>query len=443
MKRPAISKLDRQSNRRARDGREEHGVTMVLVASAMVAVMAMAALSIDVVTLYLANAETQRSADTAALAAARILSISGMTGDPTDNTNNWTAACTMATQVAQSVANQNIVGGAAPSTVTVTFPNDPSGNCSDVGVATVFGLNPIVQVQVQRSNIPTFFARIWGHRSANISATAAAEAFNASNSAAYAASVVGVQPRCVKPWVVGNGSPNVYINTTDGAIKNTGIQSGGVGTGVIGSTILLQPPDPPGCSATGSCMLMEGKTVDLNRYIAASVQGLPVAVASGATGDAWQEAIGGCDQTTVYACGTVGGATADLTVNLGATNGDTYIAGQALTNSGDTINTGVYPYQIRAGFANPLVSSGVVNDDDVITSSNSIVTIPLMDSAVNLAGVAQPPVTIVGYLQVFITSVNPNGNMNATVLNVAGCAPSPPTSVTGSSPVPIRLINYP
>src|SRR3984957_8727793 len=116
MKHPTISRLERRSSNGANDRESERGVTMVLVATALVAVMAMAALSIDVVTLYLANAETQRSADTAALAAARLLSISGMTGDPTDNTNNWTAACTMATQVAQSVANQNIVGGAAPST---------------------------------------------------------------------------------------------------------------------------------------------------------------------------------------------------------------------------------------------------------------------------------------------------------------------------------------
>ncbi len=63
----------------------ESGVTMVLMALAMVAILAMAALSIDVVTLYLANAEAQRSADTAALAAARVLSISGMTGDPSNS----------------------------------------------------------------------------------------------------------------------------------------------------------------------------------------------------------------------------------------------------------------------------------------------------------------------------------------------------------------------
>ncbi len=56
--------------------RRECGVTMVLVALAMVAIIAMAALSIDVITLYLAREEAQRSADAAALAAARVISLS-------------------------------------------------------------------------------------------------------------------------------------------------------------------------------------------------------------------------------------------------------------------------------------------------------------------------------------------------------------------------------
>ncbi len=74
MKHPTISRLARGSIDGAKDRQSERGVTMVLVAMAIVAIMAMAALSIDVVTLYLANAESQRSANTAALAAARILS---------------------------------------------------------------------------------------------------------------------------------------------------------------------------------------------------------------------------------------------------------------------------------------------------------------------------------------------------------------------------------
>src|ERR1700737_5455348 len=88
--------------RPARPG--ERGVTMVLMAIAMVAILAMAALSIDVVTLYLANTEAQRSADTAALAAARVLSITGMTGDPAHSAaggiaNPWQQPCALAPSV--------------------------------------------------------------------------------------------------------------------------------------------------------------------------------------------------------------------------------------------------------------------------------------------------------------------------------------------------------
>src|ERR1700680_5128930 len=105
---------------------QEAGITMVLVAVAMVAILSMAALSIDVVTLYLAKEEAQRSADAAALAAARILSILGITGTA-GNANApaaWAAICggpsSPATQTASAVGMQNAVGGLA-ATVTVTY----------------------------------------------------------------------------------------------------------------------------------------------------------------------------------------------------------------------------------------------------------------------------------------------------------------------------------
>src|SRR3974390_2317859 len=93
----------------------ERGITMVLVALAMVAIVAMAALSIDVITLYLAREEAQRSADSAALAAARLISLSGIMGDPSNTTTLWSQICggasSPATQVAQAVAQQNAVAG--------------------------------------------------------------------------------------------------------------------------------------------------------------------------------------------------------------------------------------------------------------------------------------------------------------------------------------------
>ncbi|HWJ48492.1 MAG TPA: hypothetical protein VNS62_12615, partial [Candidatus Udaeobacter sp.] len=54
------------------------------------------------------------------------------------------------------------------------------------------------------------------------------------------------------------------------------------------------------------------------------------------------------------------------------------------------------------------------------------------------------PVTFVGFLQVFINAVDQYGNINVTVLNVAGCSnDATGTPVAGSSPVPVRLITPP
>ena len=71
----------------------ERGVTIALVAAAMVGMISMAALSIDIGTFYQARAEAQRAADAAALAAARVISLSGMTGDPSNTTGSWGPTC--------------------------------------------------------------------------------------------------------------------------------------------------------------------------------------------------------------------------------------------------------------------------------------------------------------------------------------------------------------
>src|SRR5579864_6728794 len=103
MKPPAIRRRlpSRQPSRP-----DERGVTIILVAISMVGILAMAVLSIDVITLYLARLEAQRSADAAALTAARIISISGITGtaDPATDTSSWSKICDGATSVATQAA---------------------------------------------------------------------------------------------------------------------------------------------------------------------------------------------------------------------------------------------------------------------------------------------------------------------------------------------------
>jgi hypothetical protein len=451
---------------------------MALVALAMVGIIAMAGLSIDVGTLYQASAEAQRSADAAALAAARVLSLSGVTGDPTNKSGDWAAACAAATQMAQTVAQQNTVGGAAPPLPTVTFLSTDTSSCTSVGA---FGVNPMVTVQVTQPNLPTYFSRIWGRTGNTVSATATAEVFNPSNSGTYASGgeMVPVQPRCVKPWIVPNKDPlnasgctaatcNSFVSTStvppQGSILNGGITYNGK-TGVIGENFNLVAD----CSSTGTCNSTFGLPAPyfVNppqpnyssapylppqpnlQYLPGQVLGSPVAVPSCGTTNPYQAAIAGCDQSTPYQCGVLAaGATQPSLVNLNenpsGAGGDTSTAAQCLINQAnvqDSINTGVYPYTITAGAGNPLNVSG-----SVITSSNSIVSLPIYDGNLLATGTQEPSVTIVGFLQVFINSVDGNGNLNVTVLNVAGCGnavPNGATPVNGTSPVPIRLITPP
>jgi Flp pilus assembly protein TadG len=454
---------------------------MVLMALAMVAILAMAALSIDVVTLYLANAEAQRSADTAALAAARVLSLTGMTGDPSNSgaINPWQQACALATSVAKAVATQNTMGGIAllPAQVTVTFPNNSDTQfCTASGPNLPFGVNPLVTVKVQRTDLPTFFARIWGRSPASVSATATAEAFNSSNSGnvgnVSTANITPVQPRCVKPWIVPNLDPGnagtcpasggpctPLVDNSDGSIKTPGIMVNNTPPGIIGRTFDLLADCKPvggGPCATGAGVAPPAANVTGSKpnlqYVPEQLPPSFTAVPSCTSSD-FQEAIAGCDQTTVYHCGS---ESQQSTVDLGQSNvkSDSVLGGQCLiraTGGGlgmgqDSLDTSSYPYKIEAGTANPLgVSSG-----SIITSSNSIVSFPIYDSANDngtFNGTGTSSVHIIGFLQVFINSVNiGNNSVNVTVLNVAGCGNgenSTGPAVSGTSPVPVRLITYP
>src|ERR1039458_1979929 len=79
-----------------------------------------------------------------------------------------------------------------------------------------------------------------------------------------------------------------------------------------------------------------------------------------------------------------------------------------LADGQDTLNASTYPFQILAGTSNPLLASGLASGTP-ITSSNSIVSLPIYDGNAS-SGTVKPsrttPVTIVGFLQVFINSVD-------------------------------------
>ena len=470
MKAPAIRKCNRSHQ-------NQRGVTIILVALSMVGILAMAALSIDVVTLYLARLEAQRSADTAALAAARVLSMSGITGDPANTSDQWPIVCTLATQVAKAVGSQSTVAGIS-STVTVTYLY--KGNTADCSAPSEgFGVNPQVQVQVQRTDLPSFFARMWGSRTTNVAASAVAEAFNPSGSYLLSGdtAIIPVQPRCVKPWVIPNFDPlnpggctgncAGFVDRASGAIQHPGISLNGSGSpGVIGETFWLVPDCDHGNPNNCSPFAAPQANYPAGSYVRGppNLLGLPgrvgtsTAIPSCSAGDPYEEAIEGCDSPLNYQCGAAGQNAVDLTKHNPGVNSITN-AVQCLIHQTDATNitsssgqdylqtTGTfgdpssYPYQILAGSSNPLgVSAGTP-----ITSSNSVVSLPIYDQVAvpSPAANAVTNVTFIGFLQVFINAVDVNGNRLVTVLNVAGCGNgSNPTGnpVTGSSPVPVRLI---
>src|SRR6202142_4233458 len=211
----------------------EKGVIITLVAVCMLGfVGAMAAFSINAVTLYTARSEAQMAADGAALAGARVLANSGMTS--ANSANVGTNAAPMAIKVATQVAANNPVGGR----------NLISGGacpgqeiCVSVNTGALdFVANPQVTVTVQRTDLPTFFARIWGRTAFTVKAKAIAEAYNPSSLQGTAGGPgLPIAPACVKPWLLPNMSPATagkIFDPASGAIQDTTLLGWPVAAGV-------------------------------------------------------------------------------------------------------------------------------------------------------------------------------------------------------------------
>ncbi len=124
-------------------------------------------------------------------------------------------------------------------------------------------------------------------------------------------------------------------------------------------------------------------------------------------------------------------------------NGST---GIGMTPPGAPLN---YPLQIQVGNNHPLAGTPTLSTNDYVTTSDSLVTVPVYDSGPPPGFIPNAPVNIIGFLQVFIdhafSGYGPNaGHFNVTIVNVAGCgsnASGTPVFTGSSSAVPVRLIH--
>jgi hypothetical protein len=378
--------------------RGEYGQTIILVAVSLVSLLAMAALAIDVVTLYVAKSEMQRAADAAALAGAKAFVDSGVTSDPTNLARQGTAQV-IAQQVITSILPENRIEGAPPVLVgTPTFDFTRNGN-------------PQVTVTLQRTDLPTFFARIWGRRLSTVSATAVAEAYNPANAAA---GYPPITPKCVKPMMVTNVAPNQFVDPA------TFVPT----PGLIGTPITLTPCGGAGC---GTNQFRPALVDPATPKLCPACQGV----------FDYENGIECCD-TTVYACGTtVTPVNVDTTMSAAGLMGARTNNGlQCMTNNPaqDTIDTtdltaGTGPAHITAG-------SGP-QSGNLVTTSRSVANLPIIDSPTT------PTVHVIGFLQVFVDASTP-ASVTAHILNIVGCGNAGAGAAVlggGYSPIPVRLIH--
>jgi hypothetical protein len=419
--------------------KNERGITLVLVAFSLLALLGMAALAIDVSTLYVAHGEAQRAADAAALAGARMFASSGYTSVSTPAPTTPAAAdvCqTSATPGADAAANRQAEAAAAQNLVAGQPATVQSIVCNTTAA------NPQITVTVQRTALPTFFGRIWGGTANSVTASAVAEAYNPSGSTAP------IQVQGVKPWLIPNCDPTnagpagdcaaggAFISAVDGSIQNNGsfvgklINLTDVGAGTptdtppatlqyYRATIPIRPPQPF-CPSTSAVSCGQVGSDDYHDNIACSSA---AQLTCGQTVGAGQPVFVGGGSTLLTDEGTQ--------CLIHATGAGAGLGQDVLTPSAPPIIIG------PGGDNNP---NPALQGQTNISRSDSVVSLPIYHTVTNLqTGTG----TIVGFLQLGITQDIGGGTISGVIMNVSGCNPgavaATPVVGGGVSPVPVRL----
>lgn len=434
--------------------KSERGVTVLVVAFTLLAMISMAALSVDLAELYVARGEAQRAADAAALAGAKMFATSGFTSAQgsgaliADGSNG--DICQGAILQAEAAATANTIAGQS-ATVVSTPVCDVTTNPQ----------NPTISVTVQRTAVPTFFARIWGNTGNTANATAVAEAYNPSGNTTTPATMPIATS--VKPWLVPNCDPTLGAGVCTGSYFIAG--NGNIANqtpSYIGQTIQLSLITTGHASATGGGYALDFYPLN----IPTTLPNQSPVCSQCAGGNPYKENIA-CTSQVYLQCGqTISNSnTVKIQTGFGLTN-NTRTGAQCLihTNTNgpstlqDTLLSPGPPVVIHGGDNNPDPNLRGV---DNISRSDSIVTVPLYNE--NTPGTplcsggncSSGHTTVIGFLQLAITQTNASGpQLQGVILNASGCSPAsmaaysagPPPSPqpvigSGTSPIPVRLIH--
>ena len=429
----------------------ERGATLFVVAASLVVLLAACGLAIDLVALYVGRSEAQRAADAAALAGADTFVTSGYTGGAVTAASLCPTSATsppsgIAGTAAASVGQSNHVGGQALASSAFTATCDFSHN-----VVNGISDDPLITVSVT-APMPTYFMKIFGITSENVSASATAEAFSPNNGTACFS--------CIKPFFLPNCDyASGHTSPKNNSCPQDTTKKGNGANGFAGYWVdpTSGQPSHPGTYPAG----FRGEPWQLHTASGPSkffevafseTPGAGTTCSGSQSKPQFEQSVEKCT-TVSFACGSKlcaldgkangpNGHSVGCLISYGAT-----CTSQSVTST-DSIST-VSPFTITAGPGNPFASSGT------ITQSASLITVPIYDGTLltpgNSQGLAE---TIVGWMQLFIQDVKHQGNddnIDVIVLNVTGCGTAGGGGGGacggavggGASFLPVRLVQHP
>jgi len=418
----------------------------------MVSLLAVAALAIDLTTLYVARGEIQRAADSAALAGAKAFVDSGITTNPA-NTGLQGVAQQIADSYAVAAAFQNNVAGAPAQMV-----GSPALDFSLEG-------NPRVTVRLQKANLPVFFAHIFGTSAATVAATATAEAYNPAFSQKNIGHFIPAAPKCVKPFLVPNIDPGSstkqkFVDEAKGFVT--------AGAPFLGEEITLTSAcgngnGKKGCNSPG---WPPGPGEYLPMLVSGTHTYCPSDAALGCgngNNSDFEKSTECCDGTTFdfQQCGaSTNSVTWDSSLDPGGANGAAENGLQCLVHTTSTGKPAGVAQQdtldvinFQAGTGPPQIIPGAFSiarynlaANAVMDTSDSIITVPVFQVPATMP--ANNQLTIVGFLQLFVYYVGPGASgkdVDAYIVNVIGCGKNAGSGAVvsggGVSPIPVRLIH--
>ena len=376
----------------------ERGMTLILVALCIVVFIGIAALAVDVGVLYTARTSAQHAADAGALAGAFTFVDNPLAPQPDT-----------AKDAAFRIANQNNVLG-TPCAIT---KDDVSVDVANRRVTV-----PVPCTAGRLHPIPVFFAHIFGLLSADVGATATAEA-----------STTPTGGRCIKPIYIPNTAlspaadaptacnanpPQIMFNPATGqtsawmqTLPNQG----------YGTPITLKPNSPPGALVPSQYYTLDlGAGANTYACVWASCMSDPAC---------------GANQSIVQ-CGN------QYPVKTGNMVGPTK---QGLDNliCAPSGNCSTNPPDIWGGIGDYLPPGG----GPASSTSRSLQVAPVWDNCAQVIdpGTNGQQAKVIGFVEIFVDGMQGN-NVVGHVVNPLGCSGNGSTG-TGPFATPIRLVQAP